>query len=331
MQTDYSLSSKLILAYPERYYNEYDALTHFYDELINLLPNDFQIWIISNNNQTIQKLKEKYDYKKIDFLGIKGWDEIWLRDCIGIQNDNYVIKPEYFPKYCKKDSLYKNYFQNLNRLSRIIIKEILGKEIIEIPLILDGGNFINNGKYALMTNKILFDNGIFRQKEIEKIITDTTGLQPIFIERNKYDNIGHIDAYVSFIDNETVLIPNYPSFPFLKDDIDFINNLEKQLTALGLKIIKMEERPVDEIGICSCQCNNKNHCVYSARGNYINFLRLNNLIVLPEFNLPTKKVTNYYNQTNGAKLEELDFEVRRINCDSLAKHGGLLHCISYVA
>jgi hypothetical protein len=85
-QTSYHQVSKVIIAYPERFYNVYDELVPFYDELIALLPNDLQIWIITNNNQTIEKLEAKFSYKKIGFVGIKGWDEIWLQDCIGILN-----------------------------------------------------------------------------------------------------------------------------------------------------------------------------------------------------------------------------------------------------
>ncbi|MEI9954868.1 MAG: hypothetical protein WDM90_00800 [Ferruginibacter sp.] len=76
VQAEYQTVSKILLAYPERFYNSYDELVPFYDELIALIPNDFQIWIITNNNQTIRRLEEKYAHKKIDFLGLKGWDEI---------------------------------------------------------------------------------------------------------------------------------------------------------------------------------------------------------------------------------------------------------------
>lgn len=62
--TEYSKINNLILAYPERYYNEYERLISFYDSLINLIPNDIQLWLITNNNATKQKLENKYRYKK---------------------------------------------------------------------------------------------------------------------------------------------------------------------------------------------------------------------------------------------------------------------------
>src|SRR5687768_4868640 len=101
MQTDFGKKNNLLLAYPERYYNEYDKLLPFYDELIELIPNEIELWIVSNNQSSIRKIRDKFYYKKINVLGIKGWDEIWLRDCIGILKGDEILKPYYHPNYCE--------------------------------------------------------------------------------------------------------------------------------------------------------------------------------------------------------------------------------------
>lgn len=330
IHTDYTAVSKIILAYPERFYNTYDELVPFYDELISLIPNDFEIWVITNNNQTIDKLEEKFSHKRINLLGIKGWDDIWLRDSIGIIRGNKIIKPVYSPNYCNSGS-YFDYYQKLNKLSRRIIKDCLNKEITDIKLNLDGGNFVCNNEYAFITDKVLEDNSILSRREVENIISESTGLLPKIIEKNRCDVIGHTDAYINFIDEKKALISTYPSFPFLKDDIDFINGLEDEVRASGIETIKFYDRPIYESAICGCNSKKGKPCFYSARGNYMNFLRLNNLIILPEYTLATKKETSYYNSINQQILESLGFEVRRINCDALAKFGGVLHCISFTA
>lgn len=330
LQTDYQLISKVLLAYPERFYNVYDELVPFYDELISLLPNDLLIWIITNNNQTIEKLEKKFSHKKMKFLGMKGWDEIWLRDCIGLIKGGSVIKPEYSPDYCQYEA-NSDYLQKINKLSRRIIKECLEKEIIEINLKIDGGNLICNDELVFITDKVLEQNENLTKKEIEKVIKDTIGLEPIIINGNKSDSIGHTDAYLNFIDRKKAVIASYPSFPFLKDDLDFISRLDKSLEIGGIERITLYDRPVFEAAYCGCNKKNGKPCFYSARGNYINFLRINNLIILPEYNLSTKKETSYYNKVNQEILEDLGFEVKRINCDLLSKLGGVLHCISFTA
>lgn len=328
--TDYDAVSKLLLAYPERFYNGYDELVPFYDELLSLIPNDFETWVITNNNQSIKKLEEKFSHKKMSFLGLKGWDDIWLRDCLGIVKGDKVIKPEYSPNYCESGN-NREYFKKINGLSRIIIKECLNKEIIPLNLKLDGGNFICNNDLVFITDKILEQNGIYSQKEISINLIESLSLRPIIIERNKCDVIGHTDAYINFIDEKRALISSYPPFPFLKDDIDFLNHLDEKLKAEGIERITFYDRPIDEGAHCLCKRKSGKPCFYSARGNYINFLRINNLIILPEYNLSTKRESDFYNKKNQEVLESLGFEVRRINCDRLAKFGGVLHCISFLA
>src|SRR6187455_1973759 len=109
MQTDYSKVNNVLLAYPERFYNEYESLTSFYEAFIDIIPNSLQLWIVCNNQSSIQKLKQKYYYK-------------------------------------------------INKLSKIIIKECISEKIINLPLKLDGGNFVNNNSIALLTDKVVADN-----------------------------------------------------------------------------------------------------------------------------------------------------------------------------
>jgi agmatine/peptidylarginine deiminase len=326
--TEYSKVTDLILAYPERYYNEYEKLTSFYDSLINIIPNDIQLWLITNNNATKNKLESKYRYKKINVIGIKGWDEIWLRDCIGINTSNEIIKPYYHPQYCSLHR-YGDYYEKINKQSRIIIKECLQKKINYMPLVIDGGNFSNNDKTVFLTNKILDDNRELSKSEIINILKDFTSLQPEIIERCENDSIGHTDGFLNFISNNKVLLSNYPSLPFLKEDIQFIYRVRKKLKEEKLEVIELYDRPIDEVVPCECYRKTKKACFYSARGNYINFLRLNNTIILPEYTLPTLRETKYYNNINKDSLTQLGFQVKTINCDLLSKEGGSLHCLSY--
>ena len=196
---------------------------------------------------------------------------------------------------------------------------------------MDCGNFVCNGRYVYITDKILEQNENLFPKEIEIILKKATGLQPIFLTGNSSDNIGHTDAYLNFVDNDTALLSSYPTFPFLKDDLSFLKSLEQDLISAGITIKTIHDRPVYESGYCGCSRKGSKPCFYSARGIYTNFLRINNLIILPEYTLSSKKEHDYYNKVNQETLEELGFEVKRINCDKLAKLGGVLHCISFCA
>ena len=107
-----------------------------------------------------------------------------------------------------------------------------------------------------------------------------------------------------------------------KDDIQSLLALEKTLIELGLDIIYINDRPVDEV------CKVGNEKIEGAKGFYNNFIKLNETVILPEFTLPTLKESNYYNEVNKEELGRR-FEVKSINCDLLGKLGGVLHCISF--
>jgi len=330
MLTDYSKVNNLLLAYPERFYNEYESLTPFFDSLIELIPNSIQLWIVTNNKSSIQKLKDKFHYKKINIIGIRGWDEIWLRDCIGLKKGNQLIKPYYHPSYCESAlPRYSDYYYRLNKLSKIIIKECISPDIRTFPLKLDGGNFVNNNSVALLTDKVLIDNRELSKNEIVTIIKDFTGLQAIILPKIINDSVGHLDSCLAFLDEQKACISNYPSFPFLKDDIDFLYKMRMILEDEKIELIEIQDRPIDEPVMCKCYLESKKACFSSARGNYLNYLRLNKTIILPEYTLPTIKESKYYNSINKEILESQGFEVLSTNCDQLSKKGGSLHCISY--
>ena len=330
MQTDYSKVNNLLLAYPERFYNEYESLTSFYDTLIDIIPNSLQLWIVCNNQSSIQKLKQKFYYKKINAIGIKGWDEIWLRDCIGFKRGKEIIKPYYHPNYCEMaDPSFYNYYYKINKLSKIIIKECISERIVDLPLKLDGGNFVNNNSITFLTDKVVIDNRELSRSEITAIIKDFTGLQAIILPRNANDNVGHLDSLLAFTNNDQACIANYPSLPFLKQDIELLYKIRTLLEEEKIEVFEIHDRPIDEAVACNCYLKNKKACFSTARGNYVNFLRLNNTILLPEYTLPTLKETRYYNSINKEILENKGFEVISINCDQLSKKGGSLHCISY--
>jgi len=330
MQTDYSKVNNLLLAYPERFYNEYESLRPFYDALIDAIPETIELWVVCNNQSSAKKIKERFFHKEINTLAIKGWDEIWLRDCIGLKKGKEIIKPLYYPSYCEKvGTLFYDYYNKINKLSKAIINECITDQIINMPLKLDGGNFVNNNSIAFLTDKVMSDNRQFAKGEIISIIKDFTGLQAIIISRSQNDNVGHLDSHLAFASSNKAYIPNYPSLSFLKDDIDILYRLRTLLKEERIETCEMYDRPIDEGVACNCHLKNKKNCFSTARGNYMNFLRLNDTIVLPEYTLPTQKETKYYNSINKEILEKDGFQVTSLNCDQLSKMGGSLHCISY--
>lgn len=328
MNCDYERISNIILAYPLNFKNEFSKCQSVFDELINQIPQDINIQIITTNDSSVNQLLYLHPDRDFQTLIIEKWDDIWMRDCLGFTNNNQFIKPIYFPKYCDYKNRW-NYFKDINKASRKIITQFINKPIVDLPLIWDGGNLVHNNQFGFITSKILEDNPSFSQDYIEKMIEEKLNIKPIIIPRQKNDVIGHLDGYMSFINQHNIAISLYPDMPFLKEDKEYLDHLKSLAIMKGLSVTCINDRPVDEAISCNCNEFRRKGCFYTAKGNYINNLRLNNTVILPEYTLSTKKETNYYNQTNKEIYQSMGFDVKTVNCDALAQFGGSLHCLSF--
>ena len=323
VKTDFSKTNHLFLSFPKKFYNEYENLIPFYNELIELIPNDIHQFIITSTNQIALEIKNRFSHKNLDTIVVRNWDEIWLRDCMGMVNGNQIIKPIYFPNYCSVKQ-YWNYFKNLNKLTKQIIQDSLSHEIVDMPIIMDGGNFINNSSLAFITDKIIKDNP---GKKVVDLLSNYCGLKPILVKNNTYDTIGHIDGYMSFKDEDTVFISKYPQLKAFQKDNEYSEYLNKTALDNNLQVVSIYDRPFNQIAKCGCEDNCD--CFYTAKGTYINFLRLNDTVILPEYSIPKRMDDRGYNTVNEDTLTENGFNVLKINCDDVAKFGGALHCLSW--
>ncbi|MFD2598217.1 agmatine deiminase family protein [Sphingobacterium corticis] len=243
-------------------------------------------------------------------------------------NGNKLVKPIYFPMYC--DYRYRwSYFKKINTLSREVITTFMDNAIIDIPLIWDGGNLVSNGEYGLLTSKVIEDNPTFNRYYIERIIEDYLDVKPVIIPRQKEDVIGHVDGYASFINKKTLAISKYPNMAFLQEDNVYLEELVSQVQNSGLETIRVFDRPVDQNIRCNCKKKKRSGCYSVSKGIYINNLILNDTVILPQYSLPTKRETIFYNQANREIYEHAGYKVESVNCDLLSQFGGSLHCLSY--
>jgi agmatine/peptidylarginine deiminase len=325
IKADFSKCNNLFLSYPKGFLNEYETLVPFYDKLIELIPWDINLVVIVNTKKVQQKIKAKFRNKpKLETVLINYWDEIWLRDCMGVAAGNQIYKFNYSPNYCSLGKEIK-YYQYLNKLTKRVLTKTLTSNIVEIPLNIDGGNFVHNTQKVFMTDKVYEDNP---GKDVEKIIKDYTGLDTIIVGKSCYDVIGHTDGYMAFKDKDTLFISEYPKLSYLKKDIEYVSMLKSTAIKNGFKVLPIFDQPVDDPIQCGCKNKKTRSCLFSASGVYVNYIRFNNSIIMPEYTLPADSPVEY-NWINKKWLESLGFNVLSINCDQLVKFGGSLHCISF--
>jgi agmatine/peptidylarginine deiminase len=327
IRSDFDKVNHLILPYPRGFDNEYEKLVRFFEDLISIVPADIHQYIIVNNKAAGEIIKLMNPAKNIDTILIDGFDEIWLRDIIGFAKGNEIIKPIFKPTYYR--NVYTDKFlTELDRQVGEIIQQITGKEPVNMPLVLDGGNLITNGEVGIITDKCIRDNTDNSIEEINSLIYDYLNIEPIFIETPKNDLLAHSDGYVSFIDKKNILVSSYPDKPFLESDKKCVEKIVNTLQEKKFNIHRILDRPIDEKA--QSIYNMKNDYLLSARGNYVNFLNLNNTIILPQYNLTSIKESNYYNKNNARFFIDKKYSVNGLNCDFISKHGGVLRCLSFV-
>lgn len=322
IKPDYSKITDLFLAYPYGFDKYYHSFTPFFDELISLVPDDIHLYPIVNNRKATQRLHELFPNKNIEVVEIKGFYEIWLRDIMGLNCGEYIIKPIFKPDYYK-DVYTIGYLEKIDKQVRNIIATTIRKEIIDIPLIWDCGNLITNGEVSFITDKILRDNKSLTKAEVVAIIKKYTNTEPIIIPTSKYDKLGHFDGYISFLNKETVCLASYPLDDSLSEDNLYILKLKQEIISRGFKIVNsIEKTEIDK-------SREGKDFIYSAKGCYVNMLLLNDLVILPNYTFLNNKENILLNELNSNIIGNYFEDAKSVNCDLIAKDGGVLRCLSF--
>lgn len=262
-----------------------------------------------------KRLKEWYsDFfnrftKLMDVMSIH-WEllnytrDVWVRDFMPIQlNDKEFIKYRYYPDYLR-NSKDKRYITNCKQACQSI-----NVSYKEIDYIIDGGNIVPCGNYLIMTNKVFAENNtetndIFLRTQLEKIF----GRKIIFIPWHKISEdepYGHADGFIKWCGKNKILMSNHRE----TDPVEAAE-IRNILDSNGFEITEM----IFNIPNPSTNWN----------WAYINFLQVQNKIIMPLLGIPEDKQAQKYIQTAFP-----DCEVRGIRMRDIAGKGGALHCITW--
>lgn len=322
LRADYYKVSELSLYFPKEEKNEFLPLKDFYLELIKLIPNEITLKLLTN-----VEAENRLSIKRKNIQEIKcAVNDIWLKDFMGFNVKRKIVKPLGTSNACNcKVNIEEE--KKFNTIIEELITNEYQKELKQLPLVMDGGNMVTNGKIGFISNKILLDNPKKSKEEILGIISDELGITPILVENNKYDKVGQISAYMQFINKNTIAISQYPDLKELSYDNEYLEHLVKEATDLGLEVIRLREIPCYENTKCTFGEDKKN-CTLGSNGTFINFLIINGLAIIPEYSdLEDIWECNQYNK----ELLSIYFDnVVSINCDKLAEVGGLLNSITFV-
>ena len=244
-----------------------------------------------NSANKLTKVLKKH---KISFKEIQNTKDIWARDYMPICLDDgilvsYIYDPDYLRN--KKDE---------NSRTQIVYEKN------HMDLILDGGNFVRYKNKAIITDKIFKENLLKSKDEIINIIKSTCKLDDlIIIPKQPYDEYGHSDSMVRWIDENTILLNDF-SIESKTYNEKLIKSLKKH--NLTIKIMKYSDN------------------FFTKKRNwgaYLNFIKIQNVLIVPIYG-----INEDYLAINQIKNIFSDCIIEPIEFNEIIEFGGAIHCIT---
>lgn len=254
--------------------------------------------------QLTEELRQILEDHKVPCHFVVGTADVWIRDYAPVQ----VGRKEWVQFIYRPDYLQGGY-EHLITGPEVFRGRKYIAPIDSSDLVIDGGNIVTDGKRAILTDKIYKENSDREREEIREILRCCLGTEElIIVPREPYDRIGHADGMVRFIAEGTVVVND-----FRQADPNFHDRLTKVLAAANLLIELLPYAP-------SVQQKQE---IASAVGNYVNFLRVGDLVVMPTYGIPEDQEAQQRLQKSLPQAEIVPLDSRE-----LAKDGGVLNCIS---
>ena len=189
-------------------------------------------------------------------------------------------------------------------------------------LVNTGGNFFSDGfGRAFSSNLILNENPSLSTSQVDNIINSFMGINNFMHMTNLlHDGIHHIDMHMKMIDEETLLVGEYPQGisdgPQIEANLQFLIASMNSVFGTPFKVVRIPMPP-----------DNTYNYKYPDQGGYY-LTYTNSVFVNKSLLVPT-----YYQQYDTTALRILrenlpGYNVVGINCSSTIPAGGAIHCIT---
>ncbi len=302
-----------------------------------------KVIIICNNAATVNSAKSFLASKNVDFSTnveflVAPIDNIWVRD----YGPNCVYSNGV-------DSLsIVDWIYNRNRPLDNVIPEKIG-QYLNLPvyattqapydLVNTGGNFMSDGMGTAFASKLIFRNNdniangegsnpndIFgtsnhTESEIDNILQEFMGIDRyIKMEELPYDGIHHIDMHMKLLDEETLLVGQYPlntsDGPQIEANIQYVLSGFKTTYGNDFKLVRV---PMPDY--------NGQHPPISGNSarypTYANAVFVNKTVIMPSYNhtLDAAARDTFQKYLPG-------YTIVPVNCNAIIGSGGAVHCIT---
>lgn len=257
-----------------------------------------------------KRFRELMEDNHVHIQLLSNTNDIWCRDFMPVK-----ISGEKYVQFTYDPDYLKGAWADL-RTDPAPVTRNLNLDLVKSPLVIDGGNVIMQDRTVVLTDKIFRENPKRRKTgildEIQKILEVD---KVVVIPTEPDDFTGHADGMVRFVGPDTVIINDY----LWQDGYSrtFIEKLRRSLAEAGMSI-------AGTLPYRSFQRKNK-HGDFTALGCYMNFLEMNDLVILPAFALEEDEVA-----LNKCRAYFPSKKVVQVDAREIAEDGGVLNCISWI-
>ncbi|HTE27222.1 agmatine deiminase family protein [Flavitalea sp.] len=243
-------------------------------------------------------------HHNIAFNYLNGTKDIWAVDYMPIQlAANKFVGFKYLPDYLLRSAKERETISDTDQICTT-----LGIDVVKSEIILDGGNIIRWKNKVIMTDKVIRENPSHKKTDLLNLLTELFEVdQIILIPQDPYDEIGHSDGMIRFLDGDTVLLNDYS-----KETKKFQNAVHKALSEAGLAFEIIPYNPY------------ANKYDLQATGVYINYLQMEDVLFVPVYGMSEDDEV-------VRRLENLfpGLSIVPIESTEIADQGGVLNCICW--
>ena len=254
---------------------------------------------------TCNRLISILEKHKVKYSFLKATKDIWCRDYMPVQTPSgKLIQFTYNPSYLRGNKEWEDSRSDVKEVCRLNNIEALFSDIN-----LDGGNVLICDGRAIISDRVFSENPDRDKDEIVKELGQLLECEIIIIPAENDDMTGHADGMVRFVNRNIILGNNLEAeYKYWRE------RMQKVIEKYNLKYINMpffvpkdSKHPLSAVGV------------------YVNYLEVDNLIVLPVFGKEedNQAITIIKEAFPGKAVETIDY-------NDVAYEGGLLNCTTWI-
>ncbi len=187
------------------------------------------------------------------------------------------------------------------------------------PVTATGGNFMADGHGTGFSSKlILSENSSLTEAQIDQVFYEYKGIETyIKMDELPYDNISHLDMHMKLLDDETLLVGEFPEGisdgPFIEANLNYL--LNNYNTPYG--------RPYNVVRIPMAPSPTGNYPPNAPYRTYTNSVILNNVVLVPTYGsfLDSEALSVYEDAMPG-------YEIVGIDMNNVIPASGAIHCVT---